>query len=416
MANKTEVTQSAAFTRPALLEGSRDGKLPVPVGKYIWPGAALSLILATAWGANHVEDQVHDAAPNILAAAGIDPTELEFDTNYRNVSVSGVVNANHSHRYVETVLASYRGTNGVNIRSATATAMKINERQDAQAVEPTDVRVIAVVDHEALFLSGTVPTQEDIDKLLNAAEQSALQINIVNKLKASNKPAKNNGTAAAIDDLALTISNFDIDIVDAHIDIDNDLLTGSITSNGALAADKIRGYLPTTMIGVISDNDSILIDETNLNDLNELQTVPPVLPTVTYVTPESAPPLINQTELLQAEIDQLENIIREQVKFKPGSSVLSSSTTMVLDRIVEALYTHSATSLEISGHTDSQSSADNNLTLSHQRAEAVAGYIATRGIDKARLVAVGFGESHPIASNETTAGRALNRRVEFRAL
>lgn len=69
--------------------------------------------------------------------------------------------------------------------------------------------------------------------------------------------------------------------------------------------------------------------------------------------------------------------------------------------------------LLIAGHTDSVGSEDYNFRLSLRRAQSAADYLMTRGIPPARINIVGLGESEPIASNETAAGRQLNRRVEI---
>jgi outer membrane protein OmpA-like peptidoglycan-associated protein len=68
---------------------------------------------------------------------------------------------------------------------------------------------------------------------------------------------------------------------------------------------------------------------------------------------------------------------------------------------------------EVRGHTDSQGDAAKNLELSQQRAQAVVDYLVQKGIVVARLTAKGLGETVPIADNNTDAGRAKNRRVEF---
>jgi outer membrane protein OmpA-like peptidoglycan-associated protein len=67
----------------------------------------------------------------------------------------------------------------------------------------------------------------------------------------------------------------------------------------------------------------------------------------------------------------------------------------------------------VSGHTDSVGSTKINLALSQRRAETVASFLEkVGGIDKTRLTAIGYGESRPVASNETAAGRNTNRRIE----
>jgi outer membrane protein OmpA-like peptidoglycan-associated protein len=69
--------------------------------------------------------------------------------------------------------------------------------------------------------------------------------------------------------------------------------------------------------------------------------------------------------------------------------------------------------LEIFGHTDNVGNAQTNLSLSQQRADAVADYLVRRGIPKERIFARGFGERYPLASNNTPEGRMENRRVEI---
>ena len=71
------------------------------------------------------------------------------------------------------------------------------------------------------------------------------------------------------------------------------------------------------------------------------------------------------------------------------------------------------TVIEIDGHTDNTGDAASNLTLSQQRAEAVRVYLIQQGADGNMLVAKGFGDTMPIAPNETEEGKFRNRRIEF---
>ncbi len=71
---------------------------------------------------------------------------------------------------------------------------------------------------------------------------------------------------------------------------------------------------------------------------------------------------------------------------------------------------------EVSGYTDNKGDDKKNLKLSQDRAKAVMDYLTKKGIGSARLVAKGYGKDQPIASNDTDAGRQLNRRVEMKLI
>ena len=85
----------------------------------------------------------------------------------------------------------------------------------------------------------------------------------------------------------------------------------------------------------------------------------------------------------------------------------------VLDNVARTLTEFNQTIVEVAGHTDSVGTDSYNQTLSERRANAVAGFLGSRGVMQQRMIVVGAGESRPVASNNTEAGRAQNRRVEI---
>ncbi|MFN3171172.1 MAG: OmpA family protein [Hyphomicrobiales bacterium] len=101
------------------------------------------------------------------------------------------------------------------------------------------------------------------------------------------------------------------------------------------------------------------------------------------------------------------------IRFEIGSAAINALSNGLLDRMVRILQSCPNATVEIGGHTDAQGSDESNLALSQARAEAVSAYIADAGIPDNRLVAVGYGETDPVADNETEDGRAQNRRIEF---
>ena len=74
---------------------------------------------------------------------------------------------------------------------------------------------------------------------------------------------------------------------------------------------------------------------------------------------------------------------------------------------------YNKTVIEVAGHTDSSGSDQYNQSLSERRAQAVAGYLSSHGVKTQRLMTIGAGEGHPVASNDTEQGRSANRRVEL---
>ncbi|MEO0973110.1 MAG: OmpA family protein, partial [Pseudomonadota bacterium] len=104
------------------------------------------------------------------------------------------------------------------------------------------------------------------------------------------------------------------------------------------------------------------------------------------------------------------------VNFETNSNVLLPTSIRTLDGAVETLRRYDDLIVECDGHTDSRGAASYNESLSQRRAEAVCDYLSSRGISSSRLSARGYGESQPIASNDTAEGRAANRRVTLKVL
>jgi outer membrane protein OmpA-like peptidoglycan-associated protein len=109
--------------------------------------------------------------------------------------------------------------------------------------------------------------------------------------------------------------------------------------------------------------------------------------------------------------------VLEKVYFSSARSRIRRRSYELLDNVAAVLKAHpEITKVQVQGHTDGHGSARGNLRLSQSRSEAVRKYLIKRGIEAGRLEAKGFGESEPIAPNQSKAGRADNRRVEFRIL
>ncbi|HUL63900.1 MAG TPA: OmpA family protein [Burkholderiaceae bacterium] len=104
------------------------------------------------------------------------------------------------------------------------------------------------------------------------------------------------------------------------------------------------------------------------------------------------------------------------VNFASGSAEIPPDAKPVLVKAAGAMKAlPPAMRLEIAGHTDSTGTAEGNMLLSRQRAQAVADFLVASGVPRERLSATGFGDTRPIATNTTEEGRFQNRRIEVRA-
>jgi outer membrane protein OmpA-like peptidoglycan-associated protein len=132
--------------------------------------------------------------------------------------------------------------------------------------------------------------------------------------------------------------------------------------------------------------------------------------TVVFTEPE-----IIRDEFLDGlrAIDEGSAVVLENIFFEFNKTELLPASYAELDKVVQFMLEEDIKMIEISGHTDNEGSDSYNKKLSEGRASAVVGYLASKGISSDRMVAVGYGESRPVESNQSDAGRAQNRRVEF---
>lgn len=111
--------------------------------------------------------------------------------------------------------------------------------------------------------------------------------------------------------------------------------------------------------------------------------------------------------------DNLVLVMPANITFSVGSSELKPDFEQILQSVSLVLREYNKTLLEITGHTDSTGSTSSNLQLSESRARSVANSLQRHGVAVNRMITQGFGESRPIASNDSDYGRQQNRRVEL---
>lgn len=104
------------------------------------------------------------------------------------------------------------------------------------------------------------------------------------------------------------------------------------------------------------------------------------------------------------------------ITFDTGKANIKSNFNAVLDDIANVMVKYPETKIEVQGHTDNVGNNADNLRLSELRAQSVRSALSSRGVSSSRITAIGFGESMPVASNDTPSGREANRRVEIKII
>ncbi len=135
---------------------------------------------------------------------------------------------------------------------------------------------------------------------------------------------------------------------------------------------------------------------------------------ITYVAPPDPVDLAPKPEVCEAEIAALQE--QAKITFEPGSATITSASLDTLNAIADILDKCGEIRLEIQGHTDSQGREVMNQQLSQGRAQSVLNQLRARRVLTSTYVANGYGETQPIADNNTEEGREANRRIEFRLI
>lgn len=118
---------------------------------------------------------------------------------------------------------------------------------------------------------------------------------------------------------------------------------------------------------------------------------------------------------LPKELERFTGAIKG-ITFDTNKSTIRRDSIPVLDQAVQILLQFPDVRIEIAGHTDNQGKHDHNMKLSQERADAVKSYLVGMGVAETRIETKGFGPDVPVDTNDTKAGRANNRRIEFRVI
>lgn len=117
--------------------------------------------------------------------------------------------------------------------------------------------------------------------------------------------------------------------------------------------------------------------------------------------------------IIEKAVIKKESFVLENVRFRFDKDILTTQAEIILQNVARVLNKYPDEKIEILGHTDNWGSDDYNMDLSERRAISVRKYLIAQGVDSTRLFTAGCGERMPIADNNTSEGRAINRRIEF---
>lgn len=267
---------------------------------------------------------------------------------------------------------------------------------DAPAPAPVAVAVAEPTEAPAPTPAPTaVPTEVEAAAPAPAAEPIILDVNVDNNVAVLSGTLDSEDTrqsllaaAATLPDITEVVDNTELDSSRTP-----ELLISSLSGTASSEAQAADLRLFASRLGDADPfTDALNVDE------------PAPEP-----TPEPEP------ERVPTLAESLNGIfLFEKIQFASGSAVIDAASEAQLDEAAEVIIGNpDGGDVTVEGHTDSAGDEGANQTLSQARADAVVAYLTNAGVDADRLSAVGFGQSSPIADNDTPEGRAENRRIEF---
>ncbi len=244
----------------------------------------------------------------------------------------------------------------------------------------------ARTDGEKITLTGQVRSEAQRKRLVFAATEAVGDRNVIDQLTMHKSTSGSSQSMTQVESIAAVISRFA-----PGIEGDVSLKGDELVINADAGSEAVRQYL-------LSATASARSAGLNVTENIELQLT------------------LDESEALQAELDQLINEVRATVVFSSGQSDLSEDAMQTLDKVADRIKSYTGLLIEIEGHTDDVGRANVNEQLSQTRANAVRAYLAQNSIDGNRLIAVGYGHRKPLEENDTAEGRQANRRVHFTVL
>lgn len=367
-------------------------------------------VLGTVWGVRHVESHLTGDVENYLADKGFN--DIDVDAQGRRVVLTGTAPAgvskdalardvrintpNESHWWGGDGAKAHTGIREVDTEGL-AVAAPASTPTPEPAPETDIVNVVATADEDSVVLSGEVLTDGHRAELVSAAEAEFGADNVTDNITVLGTEAEIPGSDSRVSRLAGLMPRLQNDLVDGQATLTGRDLTVTGTASGSAAFAAAN----SAFSGVPGLNTSV-----------DLDFIPDPEPEP-EPTPEPAPEPTPEPEPAPDPCAGIAELDLTGVQFEVGTAVLTADAQTVLNDAAVAVAACPDAGIRVEGHTDSDGDEASNQALSQARAESVASYLATQGLDAGRLSPEGFGESDPIADNSTEEGKAQNRRVEL---
>ncbi len=320
------------------------------------------------------------AVASVKRITGVRDVTYIVDGDSATPAVDSTVDTPETAPVTESVPATEPvATPAITEAGVTETSSTLAPASSSSSGSAAGLRVNAKFDGTTIVLTGATATEAQRTAIFNAAKAVFADANVDNQMTV-NGSGESVELDTAAKNYATTFAAMKANLTGGEATLANTVLTvtGTSSSEAAKSAvdDAVKAANGTsTVTAVVPDSGAAL--EASLNKLNTLK----------------------------------------GINFETNSDVIKDESKPTLDEaaatIKEFFAASTAEKVEIGGHTDSVGSDTSNQDLSERRANSVLAYLKDKGVDTARVSAVGYGESKPVADNATEDGKAKNRRIEF---
>jgi OOP family OmpA-OmpF porin len=350
------------------------------------PAVLAAVLLVTRTGPT--EDDLRDRSLAALQAQGINGAQVTIDGRDATVVVPAGADAKQARDVVA-------GVEGVRVATATGDSVEVAATPSQDPSEPAD----------------QTPTPQVVEAAIAPFSLSRTDTSFTVSLAVQDQPTKD-AIVGEVRALLKDGSNFDDKItVDPNSGLANAApVTALLRALSTATGDASVSYDGATvkLSGRVADQ------ATKATAARAAATAVPGAVIANQLTvPEIAkPPISEACQTFDTRLAQLTT--QNKIVFLSGTAIVNDASRPSVLRAAALLKTCETARVEVAGYTDNLGSTSSSLPLSQQRADAVKTELVRLGVPAERMSSRGYGESDPVASNDTAAGRVANRRVEIR--